>query len=308
VTHKPADADVRPLLMMVTGLREGLPELVAQAVAGGVNIVQFRDNVVMMDKWLEAAATLREVIAPDQASLVLNTGAITAWLTEQVGADGVHLPECESVGHARLIIGAEPLIGQSVHSVEAAVRAQDESANYVVAGTIFASASHPERQPAGLEYLREVCAAVSIPVLAIGGITPERAGECIRAGARGVAVLSPFRQADDPGALARAYRAAMEQAQVHSPSPPPSGTPLPLGEGPGVRVGWCTGMIEITVNGMVQSLEEPLTLSQFLARHELHERRVVVERNGEIVPRDSFEQVTLANGDVLEIVHMMAGG
>jgi len=67
-------------------------------------------------------------------------------------------------------------------------------------------------------------------------------------------------------------------------------------------------MIELTVNGDAQTLEQPVTLLQFLAAHELTPGRVVVERNGEIVPRERLDEVVIADGDVLEIVHMMAGG
>ena len=67
-------------------------------------------------------------------------------------------------------------------------------------------------------------------------------------------------------------------------------------------------MIELTVNGESQSLGEPTTILEFLATHELQPTIVVVEHNGEIVPRDRFGEVTLQNGDVVEIVQMMAGG
>jgi thiamine monophosphate synthase len=79
----------------------------------------------------------------------------------------------------------------------------------MIAGTIFGSASHPGVRPAGVGFLREVCAHVRRPVLAIGGVTPENATECLRAGAAGVAVLSPLMDAADPAAVAARYRAAM---------------------------------------------------------------------------------------------------
>lgn len=67
-------------------------------------------------------------------------------------------------------------------------------------------------------------------------------------------------------------------------------------------------MIELTVNGDQRQIEEPMTISQFLATHNLHERMVVVEHNGEIVPRAKYRDVVLRGGDRLEIVQMMAGG
>lgn len=197
-----------PLLMMVTPVYPGVGEVVAQTVAGGVNMIQLRDHAATAQALREVAAGLVEAVGAE-AAVVENVGVV-----EGDGVAGLHLPEraLGSVRVAKEAVGEAGLIGVSVHSVAAAVRAQAEGADYMVAGTIFASASHPEREPAGLEYLRQVCAAVSIPVLAIGGITPENAVDCMWAGARGVAVLSPLRQAHNPGAVARAYRKAMEYA------------------------------------------------------------------------------------------------
>ena len=67
-------------------------------------------------------------------------------------------------------------------------------------------------------------------------------------------------------------------------------------------------MIELTVNGDVQTLEQPVTLAEYLTARDIRSGRVVIERNGVIVPRDGFDDVTIADGDVLEIVQMMAGG
>lgn len=67
-------------------------------------------------------------------------------------------------------------------------------------------------------------------------------------------------------------------------------------------------MIQLSVNGEERQIEEPMTIAQFLAAHNLHERMVVVEHNGEIVPRQRYGEVELSGGDKLEIVQMMAGG
>jgi len=101
-------------------------------------------------------------------------------------------------------------VGRSVHSVEAASEAAAQGADYLVAGTIFASQSHPDRSPAGLGFLRDVCAAVSLPILAIGGVTPQNLKLCLEIGAAGVAVLSPIMRATDPQAAAQTYRAALD--------------------------------------------------------------------------------------------------
>jgi thiamine-phosphate diphosphorylase len=99
-----------------------------------------------------------------------------------------------------------------VHSVEAARDAERDGASLLIAGTVFASASHPGGETIGSDGLREICAAVRVPVLGIGGITAANAGDVIRAGASGVAVISAIAGADDPQAAAHGLRHAIDAA------------------------------------------------------------------------------------------------
>jgi thiamine-phosphate diphosphorylase len=109
------------------------------------------------------------------------------------GADGVNLPENDlAVADARRLLASGRVLGRSVHSVESALRAESEGADYVVFGPVFATSSHPGREAAGLDALARVAAAVRIPVLAIGGMNPERAAEAHRQGAGGYAAISLF--------------------------------------------------------------------------------------------------------------------
>jgi thiazole tautomerase (transcriptional regulator TenI) len=200
-----------PGLMLVTEPmeQERLTAIVRQAAEGGVNMVQLRDKTQTPSELTSTAAVLKRTL-PE--TLILVNGCPTAARGARVG--GVHLPE-EGVQtkEARAAVGAYRLVGRSVHSVEAAQKAAGEGADYLIAGTIFASRSHPDLPPAGLEFLREVCAAVTIPVLAIGGITPENAPDCLRAGAAGIAVLSAILSAADPRAAAQRYRQSLETAE-----------------------------------------------------------------------------------------------
>ena len=128
-------------------------------------------------------------------------------------ASGIHLPErAGKVSDTRERYGTDLVIGRSIHSVDSARQAEADGADYVIAGTIFASNSHPGETPAGLGFLQEVCRAMTIPVIAIGGVTPDSAGECLRAGAAGVAVLSPIIRSEKPGEMAAIYRAALDGA------------------------------------------------------------------------------------------------
>jgi thiamine-phosphate pyrophosphorylase len=107
-------------------------------------------------------------------------------------AAGVNLPERDiTTRDARALLG-ERLVGRSVHSLEGAVAAEEEGADYVIFGPVWASSSHPEVEPAGVDALGRVARAVRIPVLAIGGVTVERIEECHRVGAAGYAAISMF--------------------------------------------------------------------------------------------------------------------
>jgi len=151
------------MLMLVTRADPRLPSIVRAAVDGGVNVVQVRGG---------DAETIRR--AAGNARVLVN------------GVD--HLPENVS-GRA---------VGRSVHSVDAALRAEGEGCEYVVAGSVFSTTSHPGGPVGGVQLVRDIAAAVRIPVIAIGGITASNARQCIDAGARGVAVISAIFDAEDP--------------------------------------------------------------------------------------------------------------
>jgi thiamine-phosphate pyrophosphorylase len=108
------------------------------------------------------------------------------------GAAGVNLPENDiSVAAARALMG-ERMVGRSVHSLESALRAESEGADYVIFGPVWASASHPASAPAGIAALAKVAHALRIPVLAIGGVTEDRIAAGHAAGAAGYAAIGLF--------------------------------------------------------------------------------------------------------------------
>lgn len=195
----------RPCLMLVTEPSPRLPQIVSEAVAGGVDIVQWRDKTTPQEELHRQVRIIKAATSP--ALLVVNGPPALA------RADGRHLAGSDaSVRFLRHRCGYPKLIGRSVHAVDEAQEAAEAGADYLVAGTIFASQSHSDVAPAGLGFLRAVCAAVAIPVLAIGGVTPENAGACLEAGAAGVAVLSPIMRAKNPKSAVQAYRTALDEA------------------------------------------------------------------------------------------------
>jgi thiamine-phosphate diphosphorylase len=107
-------------------------------------------------------------------------------------AAGVHLPERDiAASDARKLLGKR-LVGRSVHSAESAMTAEREGADYVIYGPVWPSASHQGVAPVGIDALAALARSVRIPVLAIGGVTPERIAECHRAGAAGYAAIRMF--------------------------------------------------------------------------------------------------------------------
>ena len=186
-----------------------LPERVARAVAGGVGMVQLREKGMEAGALLALARRLREVTA-GRALLLVNDRADVAVACD---ADGVQLGEGGlPVAAARAIVGPSRIVGRSVHDADGAARAEAEGADLLIVGTIFPSRSHPGEAVAGVGLLAEVRRRVSVPVLAIGGVTTENVAEAVGAGAHGAAVISAILGANDPEAEARALAGAMRRA------------------------------------------------------------------------------------------------
>lgn len=203
-----------PCLCLVTDRHVGdestLVERVAQAVAGGVDLVQLREKDLHGAQLLDLATRLRQAIG-DRALLVINERVDVA---AALPADGVQLGEdAVPVTAARSILGPDRLIGRSVHSVEGAERAVHEGANFLVVGTMFPSRSHPGEEPAGPRLVAKIIATCSLPAIGIGGITSENCSQVIGAGAMGVAVITGILASSDPEKAARRLKEALVAAR-----------------------------------------------------------------------------------------------
>ncbi|MDP6495383.1 MAG: thiamine phosphate synthase [Dehalococcoidia bacterium] len=184
-------------------------EVVRQAVDGGVGVVQLREKDLPSEQLLELANRLRSITA-GKALLIVNDRVDVALASD---ADGVQLDEeAMPVSAVRRVAGEGLLIGRSIHGLEGALQAERDGADFLIAGTIFPSMSHPGGPTAGLELLKQLGKDIGIPFLAIGGVTVENAASVIRAGAFGVAVVGAIGGAEDPGQAARKLRETMERA------------------------------------------------------------------------------------------------
>lgn len=186
-------------------------QLARRALRGGADAVQFRQKSGSMRAKLQAARTVADVCADAGAPLVVNDHLDIA---QAVGAAGVHLGQYDfPVADARRVLGEGAVIGATATTTAQAQTAEAEDASYVGFGPVFPTGS--KKNPAsvkGLDGLEAACAAVSIPVVAIAGITPERVRPCLDAGAHGVAVLSGIACAGDPEQAAHRYRRALAEA------------------------------------------------------------------------------------------------
>jgi thiamine-phosphate pyrophosphorylase len=202
-----------PTLCLVTdraARREAaLESAVVAAVQGGVDMVQLRKKDLPGRALLEVGQRLKQAI-DGRALLIINERVDVA---QACYADGVQLGEDGlPVPVVRRLLGEGKLIGRSVHSVEAAMQAESEGADFLVVGTIFTTGSHPSAKPAGVELLAQVALQVRVPFLGIGGITAENVPEVMRAGASGAALISAILSAPDPQGAAAHIKGRMKLA------------------------------------------------------------------------------------------------
>lgn len=202
-----------PTLCLVTELSlasgEALLDKVEKALDGGVDVVQLRAKELAAGKLLSLAQSLRKIT--DQRALLFVNDRIDVAIATR--ADGVQLGEdAICVESARRLVGAEMLVGRSVHSVEGAVEAESQGASFLVLGAIFATDSKPGVEPAGAGLLEEAASRVSIPILGIGGIDQNNAGQIIKSGGYGVAVIRSILGSSNPVAAAREIKQSMAAA------------------------------------------------------------------------------------------------
>lgn len=184
-------------------------EIVREAVAGGATCVQLREKHGSSREFLEEAQAVQAVLRGTGVPLIINDRVDIALA---IGAEGVHLGQQDlPIAAARRLGPPGWLIGISAESLEDAVRAEEEGADYIGVSPVFATPTKADTAPPlGLEGLRAIRTAVKIPLVAIGGMHAGNARDVIRAGADGLAVVSAIVAADSPREAARALRREIE--------------------------------------------------------------------------------------------------
>ena len=176
-------------------------EIAQLAIAGGADAIQLRDKSCSTRELIRIGRTLRTITSRSSTLFIVNDRLDVAL---SCGADGVHLGQGDTrTDVARQITPPGFIIGVSVSTVDEAIRAEREGADYVALSPTFSSGSKLDAGPGhGLEMLREIQRNVSVPVIAIGGINSGNVRDVIAAGAAGVAVISAVVGAADITAAA----------------------------------------------------------------------------------------------------------
>jgi thiamine-phosphate pyrophosphorylase len=186
-------------------------ECAEKLAAGGVRLLQYRNKRASAREVFESSKRLSALLIPQGVTLVVNDRADVALAAE---ASGVHVGQEDlGVEAARSVLGARKLLGVSTHNLEQFKEAAATSTDYIAVGPVFSTSTKANPDPVvGIEMIRQVRSLTDKPIVAIGGITLERAAEVIRAGADSVAVISDILLASDPGVRARQYIELLETA------------------------------------------------------------------------------------------------
>jgi thiamine-phosphate pyrophosphorylase len=188
-----------------------LVELLALALAGGSRMIQLREKEWPSGRVLPLAEKLRAACAAAGATFIVNDRVDLALA---VGADGVHLGQDDLPARAaRPLLRPGMILGISTHSVEQARAAQADGADYVAVGSMFATTSKADFQLVGPDLMRKLRGEIRVPLVGIGGITPDNVSEVIQAGADGVAVISAVCAAPDPKAAAARFLTQIRAAR-----------------------------------------------------------------------------------------------
>lgn len=187
-----------------------LYQQVEDALQGGATFVQLREKELDQETFLKEALEIKELCARYHVPFVLDDDVE---LARKVDADGVHVGQSDmEAGDVRALLGPDKILGVSAQTVEQAVLAQQRGADYLGVGAVFPTGSKADAQPVSFETLQAICQAVTIPVVAIGGIGTGNVLQLKGSGICGVAVISAIFGAEDIQKATRELKALTEQA------------------------------------------------------------------------------------------------
>ena len=187
-----------------------LYEQVEEALRGGATFVQLREKELDDDAFLAEAIEIQALCKKYNVPFVINDNVEIA---RKINADGVHVGQSDmEAGNVRAILGENKILGVSAQTVEQALLAEARGADYLGVGAVFHTGSKADADDVSHETLREICKAVRIPVVAIGGIGKHNVLELSGSGICGIAVISAIFAAEDITSATAELKALTEQA------------------------------------------------------------------------------------------------
>jgi thiamine-phosphate pyrophosphorylase len=173
-------------------------------IEGGVDLIQLRGKQKSLDELTDLAAKLHHITSRFSVPLIVNDHAE---LARRVPMEGVHVgQDDDSIAIVREKAGRNVIVGKSTHSLGQAIAAQNEGADYIGFGPVFATPTKPDYKPIGLADIKRVHADVSLPIFCIGGIKIDNLDQVIGAGAQRAVIVSGLLQAGDIAEYARAAK------------------------------------------------------------------------------------------------------
>lgn len=167
---------------------ESLYQQVEKALQGGVTFLQLREKKLDKELFMKEAREIKELCRKYKVPFIINDNVEIA---KAIDADGVHVGQSDmEAGDVRKRLGADKIIGVSAKTVEQALLAEKHGADYLGVGAVFSTSTKTDATGVSHETLRDICQAVKIPVVAIGGITKDNVNELSGYGADGIAVIS----------------------------------------------------------------------------------------------------------------------
>lgn len=186
-----------------------LYEVVKESLDGGVTFLQLREKQLDEDHFLEEAKKLQGLCSEYNVPFIINDNVEIALA---INADGVHIGQSDmEMKEAREKLGPDKIIGVSAHTKEEALFAQAQGADYLGVGAVFPTSSKDDAESVSYETLKAICEVVSIPVVAIGGITRENLHQLSGSGVSGISVISAIYAQSDIKEAARELKQCVQE-------------------------------------------------------------------------------------------------
>ena len=186
---------------------------VAEALAGGVTMIQLREKDLDYESFKAEAIEIQELCRQYKVPFLINDNVELAM---EIDADGVHVGQSDlEAGKVRKLLGPDKIIGVTAKTVEQARKAQAMGADYLGSGAVFGTSTKKDAKPMSMELLKEITASVDIPVVAIGGVTRNNLTKLHGSGVAGAAIVSGIFAADDIAQECRLLKLILKQLVVN---------------------------------------------------------------------------------------------